>query len=46
MPTMTTTATPRAEGLLPRMDAEDTPYGRLATATDPTGAGFKLVAGK
>jgi predicted enzyme related to lactoylglutathione lyase len=25
--------------------AEDTPYGRLATATDPTGALFKLVAG-
>jgi len=24
--------------------AEDTPYGRLATATDPTGAEFKLVA--
>jgi predicted enzyme related to lactoylglutathione lyase len=24
-------------------DAEDTPYGRLATATDPTGAQFKLV---
>jgi uncharacterized protein len=24
--------------------AEDTPYGRLATATDPTGAMFKLVA--
>jgi hypothetical protein len=24
--------------------AEDTPYGRLATATDPTGARFKLVA--
>ena len=24
--------------------AEDTPYGRLATATDPTGAPFKLVA--
>ena len=23
--------------------AEDTPYGRLATATDPTGAHFKLV---
>ena len=23
--------------------AEDTPYGRLATATDPTGAQFKLV---
>jgi uncharacterized protein len=27
------------------MDAEDTPYGRLAHATDPTGASFKLVAG-
>jgi predicted enzyme related to lactoylglutathione lyase len=26
------------------MDAEDTPYGRLATAADPTGALFKLVA--
>ncbi len=26
------------------MPAEDTPYGRLATATDPTGAQFKLVA--
>jgi predicted enzyme related to lactoylglutathione lyase len=26
------------------MAAEDTPYGRLATATDPTGAQFKLVA--
>jgi predicted enzyme related to lactoylglutathione lyase len=25
--------------------AEDTPYGRLATAADPTGALFKLVAG-
>jgi hypothetical protein len=24
--------------------AQDTPYGRLATATDPTGARFKLVA--
>ncbi len=24
--------------------AEDTPYGRLATATDPSGAQFKLVA--
>jgi hypothetical protein len=24
--------------------AEDTPYGRLATASDPTGALFKLVA--
>jgi predicted enzyme related to lactoylglutathione lyase len=24
--------------------AEDTPYGRLATAADPTGAVFKLVA--
>jgi predicted enzyme related to lactoylglutathione lyase len=23
--------------------AEDTPYGRLATAADPTGAIFKLV---
>ncbi len=23
--------------------AEDTPYGRLATATDPTGAAFKLI---
>jgi predicted enzyme related to lactoylglutathione lyase len=26
------------------MAAEDTPYGRLATAADPTGAVFKLVA--
>ncbi|HEV3280499.1 MAG TPA: VOC family protein [Acidimicrobiales bacterium] len=26
------------------MPAEDTPYGRLATATDPTGAVFKIVA--
>ena len=26
------------------VDAEDTPYGRLATATDPMGAQFKLVA--
>jgi predicted enzyme related to lactoylglutathione lyase len=26
------------------LPAEDTPYGRLATATDPTGAQFKLVA--
>ncbi|HEY6379268.1 MAG TPA: VOC family protein [Candidatus Dormibacteraeota bacterium] len=26
------------------MAAEDTPYGRLATAADPTGAQFKLVA--
>ncbi len=25
-------------------EAEDTPYGRLATATDPNGAGFKLMA--
>jgi predicted enzyme related to lactoylglutathione lyase len=25
-------------------DAEDTPYGRLATAADPTGASFRLVA--
>lgn len=25
------------------LPAEDTPYGRLATATDPTGAVFKLV---
>jgi uncharacterized protein len=25
--------------------AEDTPYGRLATATDPNGSQFKLVAG-
>ena len=24
--------------------AEDTPYGRLAQAADPTGALFKLVA--
>jgi predicted enzyme related to lactoylglutathione lyase len=24
--------------------AEDTPYGRLAAATDPTGALFRLVA--
>ena len=24
--------------------AEDTPYGRLAVAVDPTGAHFKLVA--
>ena len=24
--------------------AEDTPYGRLATATDPTGTQFNLVA--
>jgi predicted enzyme related to lactoylglutathione lyase len=24
--------------------AEDTPYGRLATATDPTGAVFRIVA--
>ena len=24
--------------------AEDTPYGRLATAADPTGALFKLIA--
>jgi predicted enzyme related to lactoylglutathione lyase len=27
------------------MSAEDTPFGRLATAADPTGALFKLVAG-
>jgi predicted enzyme related to lactoylglutathione lyase len=27
------------------MPAEDTPYGRLATAADPTGATFKLIAG-
>lgn len=26
-------------------DAEDTPYGRMATAADPTGASFKVVAG-
>ncbi|MGH3839029.1 MAG: VOC family protein [Pseudonocardiaceae bacterium] len=26
------------------MSAQDTPYGRLAAATDPTGAQFKLVA--
>ncbi|MGZ8751490.1 MAG: VOC family protein [Acidimicrobiia bacterium] len=26
------------------MGAEDTPYGRLATAADPTGARFRLVA--
>jgi predicted enzyme related to lactoylglutathione lyase len=26
------------------MDAEDTPYGRLATVTDPSGAQFKLRA--
>jgi predicted enzyme related to lactoylglutathione lyase len=26
------------------MAAEDTPYGRLAAAADPTGARFKLVA--
>ena len=26
------------------MAAQDTPYGRLATAADPTGARFKLVA--
>ena len=25
--------------------AEDTPYGRLATASDPTGAEFKIIAG-
>ncbi|HEV7721865.1 MAG TPA: VOC family protein, partial [Iamia sp.] len=25
--------------------AEDTPYGRLATLTDPTGAVFKLIGG-
>jgi hypothetical protein len=25
------------------LGAEDTPYGRLATATDPTGAPFKLI---
>jgi predicted enzyme related to lactoylglutathione lyase len=25
------------------MPAEDTPHGRLATASDPTGALFKLV---
>jgi hypothetical protein len=25
------------------LGAEDTPYGRLATATDPTGAQFKLI---
>ena len=24
------------------MDVEDTPYGRLATVTDPAGAEFKL----
>ena len=27
------------------LPAEDTPYGRLAQAADPTGALFKLVAG-
>ena len=26
------------------LPAEDTPYGRLAEAADPTGAHFKLVA--
>ena len=26
------------------MGTEETPYGRLATAADPTGAVFKLVA--
>ncbi len=26
------------------LPAEDTPYGRLAQASDPTGALFKLVA--
>lgn len=26
------------------MPAEDTPYGRLATATDPTGASFRLMS--
>jgi len=26
--------------------AEDTPYGRMATVADPTGARFKLVAGR
>jgi predicted enzyme related to lactoylglutathione lyase len=25
------------------MPAEDTPYGRIATAADPTGAQFKLI---
>ncbi len=25
--------------------AEDTPYGRLAAATDPTGTRFKLITG-
>jgi predicted enzyme related to lactoylglutathione lyase len=28
-----------------RVNAEDTPYGRLATAADPTGAQFKLISG-
>ncbi|MGI8750866.1 MAG: hypothetical protein ACR2MN_00820 [Acidimicrobiales bacterium] len=27
------------------MAAEDTPYGRLATVADPSGAAFKLIAG-
>ncbi len=27
------------------MAAEDTPYGRLATVSDPSGAAFKLIAG-
>ena len=27
------------------MPAEDTPYGRLATVADPTGANFKIMAG-
>lgn len=27
------------------MPAEDTPYGRLAAAADPTGAAFKLITG-
>lgn len=27
------------------MPAEDTPFGRIAQAADPTGAQFKLVAG-
>ena len=26
------------------LPAEDTPYGRLAAASDPTGTAFKLVA--
>jgi uncharacterized protein len=38
----TTVATVKAHGGSVVMDAQDSPYGRLATVTDPAGAQFKL----